>query len=153
MNTQHQQPGSSLYPTEPQTRATVDRLLYFDIGTLYKSLADVVYPVFRGLDSEYDPEKVKVLGEKVAFVNDFLESNKYVAGDQMTLADISLYSSLGFFEVIDFDLSPSPNVVSWMGRMATEIEDDENVNVKPNQEFKVWFEAKRADVASVLANV
>jgi hypothetical protein len=30
----------SLYPPEPELRATVDRILFFDIGTLYKSLVD-----------------------------------------------------------------------------------------------------------------
>jgi hypothetical protein len=30
----------SLYPPEPELRATVDRILFFDIGTLYKALVD-----------------------------------------------------------------------------------------------------------------
>ena len=31
---------NNLYPADPQKRAIVDRMLYFDIGTLYKSMVD-----------------------------------------------------------------------------------------------------------------
>ena len=30
----------ALYPSDPETRANVDRILFFDIGSLYKSLVD-----------------------------------------------------------------------------------------------------------------
>ena len=29
-----------LYPKDPEKRAIIDRMLYFDIGTLYKSMID-----------------------------------------------------------------------------------------------------------------
>ena len=136
-------PGSPLYPTEPRDRAIVDRLLYFDIGTLYKAIMDVVYPMFKG---EFDPEKEKVLREKIELLNGFLDGQKYVAGDQLTLADYAIYASLTFLGFMDFDFSPTPNVKTWMDRLATEVEDNENVNVKPIEWIKDFLKAKNAPV-------
>ena len=31
---------SKLYPVDPELRANVDRLMYFDTGTLYKNIVD-----------------------------------------------------------------------------------------------------------------
>lgn len=33
-------PQSSLYPKDPQKRAIVDRLLQFDMGSIYKNISD-----------------------------------------------------------------------------------------------------------------
>lgn len=30
----------SLYPKDPETRGNIDKLLFFDIGSLYKSIVD-----------------------------------------------------------------------------------------------------------------
>src|SRR6266487_4464883 len=35
-------PGNSIYPSDPKKRATIDRLLYFDLGTFYKAIAAYV---------------------------------------------------------------------------------------------------------------
>ena len=44
----------------------------------------------------------------------------FVAGDNMTIADISLLSSVCFLETVDFDLSDFTNLLEWMHKMKAE---------------------------------
>ena len=142
-------PGSSLYPTEPQARANVDRLLYFDIGTLYKALGEYVYPYLFYGAPELDQEKDKVLREKLELLNGFLAGNKYVAGgDELTVADLALYSSVTFLPVIDYDLSAFNNVTSWLNRLTADIPDAESINAKTVQDLKVAIAASKAAAAN-----
>ena len=39
-----------LYPSDPEHRAKVDRLLYFDIGSLYKNIVDYFVSIFFNND-------------------------------------------------------------------------------------------------------
>ena len=84
----------SFYPTCPTVRAKVDFLLNFDLGTLYKSLGEFVYPqVFKQLPP--DEEKAGVFAEKLQFLNDhLLKQGGWLAGDSPTIADISIGCSL-----------------------------------------------------------
>lgn len=57
------------------------------------------YPVlFQGATS-YDPKKLERLQEAFQFLNSFLSSQKYSAGDHLTIADISIFTSLSIIEV------------------------------------------------------
>ncbi|KAH8382068.1 hypothetical protein KR009_001654 [Drosophila setifemur] len=102
----------SLYPNDPQKRAVINQRLYFDMGSMYDSMAKYYFKVFfTGQDgTEEDYKRVE---NTIGFLNTFLEGHDYVAGDQLTIADFSILASVTNFECLGFDLSKYPNVVRW----------------------------------------
>lgn len=102
----------ALYPSCPKKRAVINQRLYFDMGTLYKSFADYFYPQIMQ-KKPADPELLKKLEASVEFLNVFLSSSKYVAGDAMTLADLAILASVSTMDVAKFDLSKYEHVAKW----------------------------------------
>eukprot|EP00092_Neocalanus_flemingeri_P101853 GFUD01130231.1.p1 GENE.GFUD01130231.1~~GFUD01130231.1.p1 ORF type:complete len:199 (+),score=44.90 GFUD01130231.1:52-648(+) len=66
---------SQLYPTDPEMRANVDRLLYFDTGTLYKNIVDYFHPQL--MSGEYpDDRKANALKQSLEYIDLFLEKTR-----------------------------------------------------------------------------
>lgn len=102
----------SLYPKCPKKRAVVVQRLFFDQGTLYQRLADYYYPqIFAKAPANAD--NLKKLEDAFGFFEIFLEGQTYAAGDNLTIADISLVATVSTVEVLGFDLSKYPNVAKW----------------------------------------
>ncbi|XP_030371437.1 glutathione S-transferase 1-1-like [Scaptodrosophila lebanonensis] len=102
----------SLFPKDPQQQALVNQRLYFDMGTLYKSFADYYYPQFR-FKTPADPEKFKEIEKAFGFLNTFLEGQQYVAGDHLTVADITILATVSTFDVAGFGIKNYSNVAKW----------------------------------------
>jgi len=83
----------SLFPEDPQKRALINQRLYFDMGTLHDSFMKYYYPFIRTgqLGAAENFKKVEAAFE---FLNIFLEGQDYVAGEQFTVADIAILSSV-----------------------------------------------------------
>lgn len=63
----------------------------------------------------------------------FLANSKYVAGDSLTLADISILGSLTYAEAFQYDLTPYANVISWQANLKAELPYYEEINQVPAQ--------------------
>lgn len=108
--------NDSLYPKDVKTRAVINQRLYFDMGSLYTQFSGYFFAEFYGKTK--DPENLKKLEGSVAVFDKFVESTGYVAGTKkLTLADIVLFSTVSTFEVLEFDLTPYPNVQKWLSLM------------------------------------
>lgn len=108
------EPGSKLYPTEPQQRAIVNHRLCFNSSFFYSAVAAyAVGPMFF----DY-PRTVSAL-KRVHMAMEVFEEyfkrlgKKYVASDNVTIADISLVCSMTVLEAIKFDIKKYPLVNNW----------------------------------------
>lgn len=111
-----------LYPTEARKRALVDRMLYFDMGSVYKSITEYWHPQIFGGQSP-DSQKENVLKQSLEYLDGFLNMSpgKYAAGDSVTIADFSLLSSITSLEVYDYDYESYPIITSWAEGLKKEL--------------------------------
>lgn len=78
-------------------------------------------------------DKRKQLVEAFEFLNTFLECHSYVAGDHVTIADLSILASVSSLYHAGFSLSPYKNVAAWYERMKTVPGYEEN-----DEGAKMW---------------
>ncbi|XP_067136272.1 glutathione S-transferase 1-like [Centruroides vittatus] len=135
-------PGNSLYPEDPQKRAEVDKMLYFDIGNLYKKVLDFVFPqIFTG--AKPDEEKRKILKDSTAILDEILSKSQYTAADHVTLADLSILAGIGFAEVMDIDFSEFKHIKNWKEKLEKELPYYKEVNEKALEDFKDYLKSRK----------
>ncbi|XP_018560768.1 glutathione S-transferase 1-1-like [Anoplophora glabripennis] len=84
--------NDSLYPKEPKKRAIVDQRLYFDMD-LFSRFHQVYNPKTLAAGHP-DPEIVKSANEGLESSDTFLNKSEFVAGDQLTLADLAIVTQI-----------------------------------------------------------
>jgi len=103
----------SWYPKNNKERAIVDQRLYFDADVLYLRFANTyIANLFR--DEKITDKKLADLNEALEWLDGFLKKSKWAAGDNMTIADCSLVSTVSTIEIFDHDLKPFKNVTEWL---------------------------------------
>nr|AAX33729.1 Per a 5 allergen [Periplaneta americana] len=125
----------SLYRRDAKKRALVDQRLYFDIGTLYHRFGEYYYPIYFAKQAA-DPEKMKKLEEAFEFLNKFLESQEFVAGNKLTIADLAIVSSVSTADIMGFDVSKYSNVAKWFEKCKKIVPGYEELNHSGCLKFK-----------------
>ncbi|KAL5283276.1 GstD1.2 family protein [Megaselia abdita] len=133
----------SLYPKDTKKRAVVNQRLYFDIGVLYQCFSEYFWPQVMQKVSA-DPEKLKKVEEALGFLNIYLEGQTYVTGEKLTIADLSIFSTLSTYTLADeIDFNPYPNVQKWYTHLEKTAPGRE-FNKKGIDDLKQWLsEAKK----------
>lgn len=124
--------NDSLCPKDPYQRAVIDQRLHFDDGVLYSRFGTAVGPVFRGAAKEFDKDALESLYLGLDILEIFVKNNSYVAGDNLTVADFSLISTVTTIQKFlgQFDAGRFPKLLAWIERMSN-LPYFEEANTKP----------------------
>jgi len=109
-------PNSSLYPKDPVARGVVDARLYFDAG-LFTTIRGAVAPLLFENNLKGHLAALPAILENLQLLETFLGQSAYVAGDQLTIADLSVVANVSSLDEAGIDLSAYPKVKSWLLRM------------------------------------
>lgn len=137
-------PDNPLYPNDPQKRAIVERLLYFDLGTLFPTIKAFLKP--QVLLNE--PACVLKEAEmKTAFdhIEHLLGDNNYLAGDVLTLADMCISVSLSMTVECEYDMSSYPRILCYIKRMVNELPYFRELRAEWKVELRSYIHNKEAD--------
>ncbi|RWS16416.1 glutathione S-transferase 1: isoform D-like protein, partial [Dinothrombium tinctorium] len=131
--------GHSVYPEEPHLRANVDRLLYFDIGTIVAAQVEVTASqIVFGVTP--DQSKLDNLKDKLRILDGILAENDFVAGSTLTLPDISIAAYITTLAAVNFDIYKFENISRWIKRLKSTLPDFSEINEKNVTRYKQMIE-------------
>ncbi|XP_018349477.1 PREDICTED: glutathione S-transferase 1-1-like, partial [Trachymyrmex septentrionalis] len=135
----------TLYPRNIEARALVNQRLYFDLSNLFASIFECYLKVLRKEIDTCDPAQFEKLLENFQIMNNFLEGQAYAAGDNLTIADLSLVASVTTAMIFGFDLGEYNNISDWLERIQTSAPGYEKANGEPVEIFKQMVQASQGN--------
>ncbi|KAF9796580.1 hypothetical protein SFRURICE_012673 [Spodoptera frugiperda] len=109
----------SLYPKDLKKRALVNQRLYFDSSSLYVKIRAICFPILFLGETEIKKPLKDDLNVTLGFLDQFLKDSKWVAGDQPTIADTSIYASVSSILAVGWDITEFPSIVRWVGQCSS----------------------------------
>ncbi|XP_063709337.1 glutathione S-transferase D7-like [Culicoides brevitarsis] len=98
-------PGSAMYPNDPKLRSIVDQRLSFDATTVFARMAKILGDIYKG-ETEIKKENIDSIYEAFKWLDDILSKSKWMAGDNVTIADTTMLATLSTLFVTKLDKYP-----------------------------------------------
>src|SRR5262245_27700043 len=118
-------PESGLLPRDEQARADVTRWQFWDSSHFSPQIGTLAFQrVLKRRFGIGEPDASKVdealtnFRRFAAVLDDLLDGKRHVVGDSVTLADLTLASSLMYAKQADVPVAEFPNVERWFSRMS-----------------------------------
>jgi len=119
------QPGSNLQGVSESERADIARWLCWDAGHLAPEVFTLIFEnMLKALLKlgPADQEKIDAASEQVnryfKVLDQSLAGKQYLAGNQLSLADLSVASTLTYHAELGMPIADYPNLNAWFGRIA-----------------------------------
>ena len=115
--------GSSIYPQDLKTRSVIDQWIDFasihiGVHTTSITFGRVFAPrMNRPVNQQSIDDAVKFLDMYFPVIEKQLSAHAYVVSDQLTLADIALFSMLEPVEISGISLAAYPKINAWRNHL------------------------------------
>lgn len=106
--------GNSLFPNDIVRRAVINQRLYFDANTLIPRMDEITQPIMLGHTREVSQEKKHRLKEALTHLNGFLELDKWVAGGEATIADLTIVCAVSALKELGARVDEYRFVQEWL---------------------------------------
>jgi glutathione S-transferase len=117
-------PESGLVPRDEAARADVTRWQFWDAAHFSPQIGTLAFEkTFKAMMGLGDPNAAKIeealsnFRRFAAVLNKRLEGRKYVVGNALTIADLTVASSLMYARQVEVPLAEFPHLDSWFSRM------------------------------------
>jgi glutathione S-transferase len=117
-------PEAGLMPSDEKGRADVTRWQFWDAAHFSPQLGTLVFEkMIKGMMGMGDPDATRVqealtnFRRYAAVLNARLDGKQYVVGNALTLADLTLASSLMYAKQLEVPVAEFPAVQSWFARV------------------------------------
>ncbi|KAK4877117.1 hypothetical protein RN001_009623 [Aquatica leii] len=105
----------SLYPREHIQRTIIDQRLHFSTDVIFANLSCIVRRMIKRGISHTPTDMAYTLREAYDFLEEFLENQKWVAGEHLTIADLCLIPTVTSADIlVPIDPVKYPNIWSWI---------------------------------------
>ena len=113
--------GEPLYPTTPAARALVERWMDWQLSTLGPPMGALLYGLIRSRPEQRDHAAIEAARRKAvgawAIVEDALDGRSFLAGDELSLAEIVMGTLVYRWHAFPVERPPLPRLKSWYERM------------------------------------
>ncbi|XP_018013539.1 glutathione S-transferase 1 [Hyalella azteca] len=134
---------SALYPPDLRQRATIDRLLDFDLGTLHYIFAKTYRSVIEGKQEAPHAEDLKKLDEALELLEKFLSNSTFVAGKQLSVADCCLVATVSTCEAVNHNMKKFVKVAAWLEKCKQTLKGYEKYNTPGLDMIKTFSEMQK----------
>ncbi|XP_013146438.1 PREDICTED: glutathione S-transferase 1-like [Papilio polytes] len=112
--------GARLYPREERARAILHQCMYFDAAVMFNTVKSVALPtLLHGMKGATEKHLQSI--EECYSVTEAYLRQPYMVGDHLTLADLSLSTTVAATNIIhELNSNRFPRTADWMNRMSQE---------------------------------
>ncbi|KAJ8971672.1 hypothetical protein NQ317_011902 [Molorchus minor] len=104
----------SLYPDDVKKRARINQMLHLDCGIIFARHLRICLPlIFTGV-KVIPEENLNALIEAYGFLETLLQNSTYIAGDSVSIADLSLIATITNADaIVPLDGDKYPRISAW----------------------------------------